>query len=122
MFRRPEAPDPVSSIQIANAFSASGVKRLRLTCRKVTKTLPNTSFRQQQFATLYLLNLDPRMKEPACEPALGSRPCRAMRRYHVHRTVQVFHYSRTGRPPFRSSYRRILVTEGVRRQWFELAI
>ena len=49
MLPRPETQDPMFSIQIVNAYSAESS---RLTRRKVTKKLLNTSFRQWQFATL----------------------------------------------------------------------
>src|SRR6266567_5152440 len=59
MLRRPETQDPVFSTQIENAYSASSAKSSRLTQRKATKTLLNTSFRQWQFATLCRSNSDP---------------------------------------------------------------
>src|SRR5262249_33913915 len=59
MLRRLETQDPVFSTQLVNACSASSAKSSRLTQRKATKTLLNTSFRQWQFATLCRSNTDP---------------------------------------------------------------
>src|SRR5262249_4273283 len=59
MLRRPETQDPVFSIQIVNACSASSAESWPLTQRKATKTLLNTSFRQRQFASLCRSNSDP---------------------------------------------------------------
>src|SRR5262249_18518296 len=59
MLRRPETQDPVFSTQIENAYSASSAESSRLTQRKATRTLLNTSFRQRQFATLCRSNSDP---------------------------------------------------------------
>src|SRR5262245_31782659 len=58
MLRRPETQDLVFSTQIENAYSASSAESSRLTQRKATKTLLNTSFRRRQFATLCRSNSD----------------------------------------------------------------
>src|SRR5262245_5822736 len=59
MSRRLETQDPVFSTQIVNAYLASSAKSSRLTQRKATMTLLNTSFQQWQFATLCRSNSDP---------------------------------------------------------------